>query len=197
MGNMKIRMAKLTDAEKILEIYAYYVEHTAVTFEYEVPSLEEFKSRMENVMKKYPYLVAEEAGKIVGYAYASPFHERAAYGWGVEMTVYIKHDIRCKGYGKQLYQVLEDILKKQNILNANACIGYTEIEDEHLTNKSKGFHEHLGYRLVGEFHQCGYKFGKWYNMIWMEKMLGEHTVPPKPVIPIQELADCLDFLNLA
>ena len=73
-----------------------------------------------------------------------------------------------------------------NVLNLNACIGYPEREDEYLTRNSARFHEHLGYRLVGEFHECGYKFGRWYG-IWMEKHLGAHPPVPAPVIPFPEL----------
>ena len=76
------------------------------------------------------------------------------------------------GYGRKLYHVLEAISTAQNILNLNVCIGYQEVEDEYLTANSAQFHAHLGYHMVGEFHKCGYKFGRWYNMVWMEKWIG-------------------------
>jgi phosphinothricin acetyltransferase len=113
--------------------------------------------------------------------------ERAAYNWAVETTVYLKQDCRGKGLGKKLYLTLEDILKRQNIINLNACIAYTSIEDVHLDNSSIAFHEHLCYSKVAHFTKCGYKFGTWYDMIWMEKMLGEHPDSPDPVIPITEI----------
>ncbi len=182
-----IRMATVEDAKEILDIYIPYVIDTAITFEYEVPSVEEFADRMKKVQRKYPYIVAVEYGKIIGYAYVSAFKERAAYDWAVETTVYMKLDYQGKGIGKKLYLALEEILKKQNILNLNACIAYTTTEDSHLTNASTYFHEHLGYKPVGHFTQCGYKFGTWYDMIWMEKMIGEHTPNPKPIIPITDL----------
>lgn len=174
MSANKIGVATLEDAKTLVEIYTPYVEKTVITFEYEVPSVEEFKGRMAHVLEKYPYLVAERDGEIVGYAYAGEFKSRAAYDWAVETTVYVREDQKNSGVGKALYMALEQILAEQNILNLNACIGYPEVEDEYLTKNSVQFHEHMGYRFVGEFYKCGYKFGRWYNMVWMEKHIGEH-----------------------
>ena len=170
-----IRTVRLDDAEELLRIYSYYVENTAITFEYNVPTVDEFRKRIETITEKYPYFVYEENGKIIGYAYANTFKDRAAYDWAVEMTIYMDKDSRHKGSGKKLYETLEKALIKQNITNLYACIGYPEVEDEYLTKNSVGYHEHLGYRFVGEFKKCGYKFNRWYNMIWMEKMIGEHN----------------------
>ena len=186
-NEIRIRTATVEDAEAILAIYAPYVTDTAITFEYEVPGIEEFRERIRNTLKRYPYLVAEKDGAIIGYAYAGPFKERAAYDWAVETTIYVDQSKKKMGIGKKLYAALEQALGQQNILNLNACIGYPEQEDEYLTKNSVEFHTHLGYRLVGEFYQCGYKFGRWYNMVWMEKQIGEHTAYPKPVIPFEEL----------
>lgn len=169
------------DVEKILDIYAPYVTETAISFEYEVPTLEEFTKRIEKISEKYPYLVVEIDDKIVGYAYASTFKERAAYNWSVETSIYLAKDVKGNGIGRMLYEALEEALKKRNILNANACITYADEEDEYHNNGSMYFHEKIGYKLVGRFHKCGYKFGKWYDMIWMEKMLGEHTENPGKV----------------
>lgn len=186
-NEIRIRTATVEDAEEILAIYAPYVTDTAITFEYDVPGIEEFRERIRNTLKRYPYLVAEKDGAIIGYAYAGPFKERAAYDWAVETTIYVDQSKKKMGIGKKLYAALEQALAQQNILNLNACIGYPEQEDEYLTKNSVEFHTHLGYRLVGEFYQCGYKFGRWYNMVWMEKQIGEHTACPKPVIPFEEL----------
>lgn len=175
-----IRMANERDAEEILAIYAPYVLHTAITFEYVVPTVEEFKERIKKTLKKFPYLVAVKDGSILGYAYVSPFKERAAYDWAVETSIYIKEECKAGGIGKKLYLALEDILKKQNIINLNACIAYPNPQ-------SVGFHEHMGYKTVAHFTKCGYKFDTWYDMIWMEKMIGEHIIPPKSVIPVTEL----------
>lgn len=184
---MNIRMAEPQDAAALLKIYAPYVQKTAISFEYEVPSVETFGRRIAHTLERYPYIVGEVEGRIVGYAYVSPFHERSAYDWAVETSIYVDETEKGKGYGKKLYQVLEDILKKQNILNLNACIAYIEPEDEYLTNDSMRFHGHLGYRLVGRFSQCGYKFNRWYDMIWMEKLIGEHSQNVSDIIPIQKL----------
>lgn len=178
---IKIRIAKETDAPKLLEIYGPYVKETAITFEYEVPTVEEFAERIRKVLERYPYLVAELDGEIMGYAYASPFHSRAAYQWGVETSIYVDKSRKRTGVGGQLHGALENILREQGILNLNACIAYPRVEDEHLTADSVRFHERLGYRLVGEFEKCGYKFSRWYNMVWMEKHIGEHLENQPPV----------------
>ncbi len=164
---LKIRIAEAADAAQLLAIYAPYVEHTAISFEYKVPSEEEFRSRIEKTLQRYPYLVGEMEGTLVGYAYASAFKEREAYRWAVETSIYLKKSEHAKGYGRQLYEALEGCLKQQNIRNLNACIVYPHPE-------SIAFHERLGYWLAGHFTKCGFKFGKWYDMIWMEKLLGEH-----------------------
>ncbi len=185
--SVTIRMATKADAKEILEIYAPYVKDTAISFEYDVPSVEEFAERINNILKKYPYIVAMDNNQIIGYAYVSSFKDRVAYDWAVETTVYLRQDCRGKGVGKKLYLALEEILKRQNILNLNACIAYTSTDNTYLTNASTYFHERLGYKKVAHFTKCGYKFGNWYNIIWMEKIIGEHSTNPKSVIPISEL----------
>ena len=185
--NVVVRIARESDAEKLLEIYKPYVENTAITFEYEVPTVEEFRSRINNTLRKYPYIVAEHEGIIIGYAYAGTFKDRAAYDWAVETTVYVSRDAKRLGIGRTLYDRLEKLLSMQNIVNLNACIAYTETEDEHLTNDSTMFHEHMGYKQVAHFVKCGYKFGHWYDMVWMEKHLGDYREKPQPVIPFSKI----------
>ena len=184
--NVKIQVASVEDAEELLAIYAPYVEKTAITFEYEVPSVEEFKGRIAHVLQRYPYLKAVEDGKILGYAYVSPFKERAAYGWSVETSIYVDENVKHKGVGRKLHEVLEAVLKEQGILNMEACIGYPEVEDEYLDKNSVNFHAHMGYRMVGEFKKCGYKFDRWYNMVWMEKFLDPEIKHPKPIKWMEE-----------
>lgn len=181
MNNIRIRTARPEDAIELLEIYAPYVRETAVTYEYTVPSQEEFASRIRRTMEKYPYLVAEKDGEILGYAYAGAFHPRAAYAWDAEMSIYIKKDRKRSGIGKTLYEALEKLLAEQNILNVYACIACPEEEDEYLTKDSIRFHERMGYRIVGEFRECAYKFGRWYGMVWMEKRIGKRTADPAEV----------------
>ena len=179
---MNIRSAKPEDAPVLLSIYAPYVRETAITFEYDVPTEAEFARRISETLKKHPYLVLEDGEEVVGYAYAGTFKARAAYDWAVETTVYLRRDARGKGYGKALYTALEEDLKRRHFLNAYACITWAEQEDEYLTHASPRFHERMGYHLCGTFRKCGYKFGRWYDMIWMEKWLGEHGEKPLPIV---------------
>ena len=169
-----IRPATPKDATQIQNIYAYYVANTAITFEYEIPSVEEMEARITHTLEKYPYFVVEEDGVIKGYAYAGAFHERAAYSHCAELSIYLDKDEKGKGYGKALYGALEKTLGEMGILNLYACIGDPIIEDEYLTKDSENFHAHLGFTKIGEFHKCGFKFHRWYNMIWMEKFIGKH-----------------------
>ena len=177
--DINIRIATVKDAEQLLKIYAPYVESTAITFEYEVPSVEEFAGRIKHVLSKYPYLVAEQDGELLGYAYVSSFKERAAYAWAVETSIYVNQNVKHRGIGRKLHDALENALREQGILNMNACIAYPPKEDEYLDKNSVEFHHHMGYRLVGEFYKCGYKFHRWYNMVWMEKLIGEHLSDQK------------------
>jgi len=174
MDTVIIRRASVDDADEILAVYGYYVEHTAISFEYEVPALDEFRKRIERTLEKYPYLVAVSDGDIVGYAYAGPFVGRAAYNRSAELTIYLKPGENRKGIGRKLYEALEGELSQMKITNLYTCIGDPITEDEYLTRNSENFHAHLGFLKVGTFHKCGYKFGRWYNMIWMEKIIGKH-----------------------
>lgn len=199
---IRIRSAKVEDAATILAIYKPYIEGTAITFEYDAPSVEEFAGRIRGTLEKYPYLVLERIGdsssraagtvgavagseyaaggngagvaEILGYCYAGVFKSRAAYSRSVETSIYIKMGEHGQGYGRALYNELNRELKSRGILNAYACIASPKPGSTHLDNSSQKFHEHMGYSLVGTFNDCAYKFGQWYNMIWMEKMLGEH-----------------------
>lgn len=186
-SEVKLRVATVSDAAELLKIYAPYVTDTAITFEYDVPTLEDFKGRIAHTLEKYPYFVAELNGEIVGYAYASAFHPRAAYSWAAETSIYVRRDMKRMGLGRTLYDALETALKAQGVLNLNACIACPDVDDEYLTRNSISFHAHLGYSMVGEFHNCGYKFGRWYNMVWMEKMLGEHVDDQPPVKSFSEV----------
>jgi len=179
---MRIEKATVEDASELLSIYAPYVRDTAITFEYDVPTLEEFKNRIIAISSKYPYIKAVDNGEILGYAYANTFKERKAYSWSVETTIYVKQGKHRKGTGTLLYNVLEKSLKNMGILNMNACIAIpVKEEDDHLTYVSYHFHEKMGFTLVGRFHNIGYKFNTWYDMVWMEKLIGEHNVSPPEI----------------
>lgn len=182
-AQITLRMAVPEDAERLLAIYAPYVEHTAITFEYDIPDIKEFEARISRTLEQYPYLTASCQGQIIGYAYASPFKTRAAYNWSVETSIYIEKEFQGHGVGKKLYLALEELLRRQHIINSNACITYSYPE-------SIRFHEALGYRTVAHFTKCGYKLGTWHDVVWMEKMLAEHPDKPQPVIPVK---NCLPF----
>lgn len=177
-----LRTATLADAPALAEIYRPYVEDTDITFEYVPPTAAEFAARMESTLKKYPYIVAVEDGVIQGYAYAGAFKGRAAYDWAVETTVYVRMGAHGRGIGTLLYAELERLLAMQHILNLNACITYPN-------EGSEAFHRKLGYKTVAHFTKCGYKLGKWKDMIWMEKLIAPHPDVPLPVIPFPELME--------
>ena len=188
-----IRFAALKDAAELAEIYAPYVRETAVTFEYEAPSAEAFAQRMEAIQRRYPFIAAVCGNEIAGYAYANKFVGRAAYDWAVETSIYVRRGRKKQGVGKLLYGELEALLREMHVCNLNACIACPETEDEYLTRNSVDFHAHLGYAMVGEFHKCGYKFGRWYNMAWMEKHIAPHPDAPLPLVSVNDLGP--DILN--
>ena len=177
-----IRFATVEDASRLLEIYSYYVLNTAVTFEVEVPTIEEFAQRIAHTLDFYPYIVAERDGVILGYAYASRFRTRKAYDYCVESSIYIDKDARYSGVGTLLLQRFEQILQRQGIINIEASITTSHDKSEpYLNDDSLRFHKKHGYRFVGEFHNCGYKFNRWYSMVFMEKIIGEYTDHQQPI----------------
>ncbi len=184
-----IRMATPEDAEALVSIYAPYVLETGITFEYDVPSVSEFRSRIEAVLRRYPYLVAQRGEELLGYSYANPLGERAAFSRAAETVLYVRRDVRGLRIGSRLYARLEELLKKQNVTNLNACIAWRDEEDETITHASPLFHASCGYRKIAHFTACGYKHGRWYDLIWMEKMIGEHGDAPPQFIPIGRLND--------
>lgn len=187
MANIKVRAVTEDDADRILEIYAPYITKTAITFEYDVPGKEEFRERIKKTLEKYPYIAACEEGRILGYAYASPFKGRAAYDHSAELSIYVDENEQKRGIGKLLYEVIERALGEMHILNLEACITHALEADEHLKGGSEAFHEKMGYKKVAHFSKCGYKFGKWYDVVWMEKFIGEHKKDMPPVCPFDSV----------
>ena len=179
-SSILIRQACGDDTGALALIYAYYVNQTAITFEYTAPDAVEMERRRQEISQHYPYLVAELDGQVVGYAYAHAFYGREAYAWSVESSIYVDVNVRKHGIGRTLYKALEEALKSMGILNINACIAIPRDEnDPYVTYDSLNFHKHLGYILAGHLHHSGYKFDRWYDIVWMEKMLGPHTIYPK------------------
>lgn len=161
---IQVRNVTLNDAHELVDIYSYYVLNTTITFEYETPSMDEFKQRIQKITQKYPYLVATLDDEIIGYAYATSYKERPAYDWSVETTVYVKNDKHGLGVGKALYLHLEQALKEKNIVNMLACITYPN-------PKSIDFHTNFGFEKVGHFPKVGYKFNEWRDIVWMQKVI--------------------------
>lgn len=178
--NISFRLANKEDTSEILEIYAPYIENTIVTFEYDIPSLKEFEKRIVRISEDYPYIVCELEGKIIGYAYAHKNMERAAYGWNVELSVYIHNKYLRYGIGRKLYSMIIEILKLQNIINV-----YGRVTSPN--ENSERFHENLGFKKLGVFHNTGYKFDRWIDVIWYEKAILPHMIPPGSVKSIKEI----------
>lgn len=185
--DIQIRVARESDAAALRDIYAPYVERTAVSFEYEAPDVATFLERIRRVQERYPYLVAESDGALLGYAYAGSFHTREAYSWSAEASIYLRMDCRRMGIGSALYRALESALRAMGVRRLYASIAVPDDPDEHLTLDSVRFHTAMGYHTVGEFHHCGWKFGRWYSTVWMEKVLASDTSAPSPLKPFREL----------
>ena len=172
MKTYGIREVRISDAERLAEIYSYYVRNTAVSFEYKAPSAVEFEERIKKVNeKKYPYLACTENGRIVGYAYASAYSDRSAYAWTATSSIYVDKEYRRQGIGTLLYEELEMRLREQGIVNLLVGAAYCEKEDEYLTHDSYKFHTQKGFEKVAHMKSIGKKFDRWYDLIWMQKRL--------------------------
>ena len=192
-----IRIATEKDVPEILEIYGPYIENTTFTFEYDIPCRKEFLQRFYTITAQYPWLVWEEEGRILGYAYASPPYSRAAYAWCAEPTVYLRPEARGRDIAKKLYTVLEWILEQQGYQ-----VLYALVTGENRA--SVRFHEKQGYCIRAEFPDCGFKFDRWLSLFWMEKRLKIVQSPsafPKPWMSIVQDAErfrkILDSLSLS
>lgn len=177
-----IRMASREDIPAILEIYAPYVAHTAISFEYAVPTLEDFAARFERITARFPWLVWEENGKILGYAYGSLPWERAAFQWCAEVSIYLHPDAHRRGIGSALYRVLEQLLSLQGYLKVYAVVTTAN-------RASVEFHEAAGYRLTASFPDCGFKHGAWHGTLWLEKELSSVEMPTTVPVAIKSVVD--------
>lgn len=169
---MTVRFARAEDVPALLSVYAQYID-TPITFETDLPSEAEFRARVEEICAFYPYLVLEEEGKIVGYAYAHRQMERAAYGWNAELS--IAH--LSRGVGKKLYSALMEICALQGIKTVYAGVTLPN-------EQSEGLHEALGFRRLGVYCNTGFKNGAWHDVAWFEKQISPYDAPPSPVRPI-------------
>ena len=180
-----VRAAMPQDAEQLLEIYTPFVisedcSVSNVSFELTAPSLAEFRQRIVDISSKYPYLVGEKDGQILGYVYCHPYRERLAYQWSVEVTIYLAPAGQGKGLGRLLYETMEKLLCLQGVTMAYSCI---TVGNDH----SIKMHEALGYRLIGTFTNSGYKNGQWLDTVWLEKQLQPCPKQPDNIKSWREL----------
>ena len=173
---MAIRHARETDIPQILAIYGPYVTDTAYSFEYTVPTQAEFTARFRTITQQFPWLVWEEDGQVLGYVYGSAPFERAAYRWCSEASVYLRPDVRGRGIGRALYAALEQILTLQGYTKVYAIITQENRD-------SLAFHQAVGYTHTATMPACGYKFGRWYGIVWMEKTLKVVDSPSNFPVP--------------
>lgn len=192
-----IRIATTADLPAILAIYGPYVLNTTHSFEYTVPTMEAFTQRFADITRKFPWLVWEENGEVLGYAYGSAPFKRAAYAWCCEVSIYLKPEARGRGIGRKLYAALEAILQRQGYR-----LVYSLITSENTG--SLAFHEKVGYETVAVLPGCGLKFGRWLGVIWMQKQMDSGEIPSNPPISWlsvvdndRKLADILATLSLS
>lgn len=180
MGKNVIRLVNEADAEQILSIYAPYIRDTVITFEYDIPTNDEFRNRIKEISTDYPYIVCLSDEKIVGYAYAHRHKERAAYQWNAELSVYIDESHKRCGIGKTLYGVLIEILKLQNVHNIYGGVTFPNEGSERL-------HEYFGFKKLGVYHSTGYKCNAWHDVMLFEKTIADYSRNPKPFVSIKEV----------
>lgn len=176
---MGIRFATEEDGARLVEIYGQYI-HTPITFEYALPSREEFARRIRDIGAFYPYLVWEQEGRAAGYAYAHRHLERPAYQWNAELSIYLDGEITSRGVGRRLYGALFELLKLQGV---KTVYGNVTVPNE----KSGRLHRSMGFQLLGTYHNTGFKCGAWHDVAWFEKTLAPYGPEPHPVISIRAL----------
>jgi phosphinothricin acetyltransferase len=175
-----IRTARDDDAAAIHAIYAPSISDGVATFETELPGVEAMRERLRTRLKHYPWLVWEEAGEVLAYAYAGRFRERAAYDWIAETSIYVRADALRRGIARKLYGVLLDVMRLQGITQA---VGVITLPG----TASVAMHESMGFTAAGVWRQCGYKLGQWWDVGVWQKELQEATNPPAAVTPFPQL----------
>lgn len=182
MSKVKIRLATPADGEALLDIYKWYIENTAITFETEVPLVEDFEKRIENTLSSFPWLVCEVDGVAAGYAYASKHRERAAYQWSADLSIYVDENYHRRYIAKALYKALEDILKLQGY--------YTVFAGVTTPNpKSEAFHTAYGFETIGVFENVGYKLGLWRSVKWFKYTLTDYAKEPTALKTFPEVKE--------
>ena len=189
----RIRLACPADAAAVCAIYAPYVRDTATTFDLEPPTVEEMEQKIATILEERPFLVAEIERSDAGAAsasshdYASPFRPRKAYLHSIETSVYLAPEAKGFGLGTRLYNALEEILRLQNVYNANACVTCIEPADETCPSTSRIFHERRGYVQCAHIPNCGHKFGRWYDILWLQKQLIPLSQEPEGFVPLPQV----------
>ena len=176
---MNIRFVNENDAKQLLKIYSQYI-NTPITFEYTLPTEEEFTQRIKDITSIYPYIVVEDDKKIIGYAYAHKMWEREAYKWNSELSIYIDKNYTSQGLGKKLYTTLIELLKLQGV---KTLYGVVTLPNE----KSEKLHKSLGFEKIAIHENAGYKCNKWHDIIWFRKVIGEHKENPEKVLSINDV----------
>ena len=185
----QIRQAMNTDSQPMLDIYAPVIEKTATSFEFTVPTVEEFQYRVSKILEQLPWLVCTNGPSVAGYAYAGSHRSREAYQWSAELSVYIDPLYHRRGIARALYTALAGILKLQGFYTALA--GITLPNDT-----SVGFHEAFGFKPVGIYHNVGHKFGRWHSVGWWEYQLQPYKSDPVPPVTIKDIAGTLECNRL-
>lgn len=175
-----IRLAKPSDAAGILAIYAPYINNSSITFETEVPGIDEFEKRISSYLENWPWLVEETDGEITGYAYASRYRERTAYQWSIECSVYVHDKYLRSGIARKLYSILFAILKEQGFTTVYAVINLPN-------DRSVAFHESMGFRYFATYEKVGFKLGQWKNVGWWQLQLNEYAHNPAPPVKFTAL----------
>lgn len=185
---MPIRIASRNDCADIAGIYAPIVERTHISFELVPPTADDMARRMSAALDNHVWLVAEEAGRINGYAYASKYRDKPAYRWSTETTIYVRDGLRTKGLGRSLYAALLRILSAQNYRRAFAGIALPN-------HGSVALHEAMGFRHVGTNPEAGFKFDRWHDLGWWSLQLNDRDGEPAPLIPLERLGDIKTFIS--
>ena len=195
---MDLRPARPTDAAGICAIYGPIVAETAISFELDVPSVDEMARRITDLQERYPWLVAEEDGEVAGYVYGCAHRTRAAYGWSTDASLYVHPRIHRRGVGRALYVALLELLRRQRYEQVFAGIA--------LPNPaSEGLHEAMGFTPVGVYRDVGWKLGRWHDVGWWQRRLGTvddellaatttptAQTPPPPPVPPRPFGDLTD-----
>lgn len=184
-----IRMARAADAAAIRDIYALSVTDGVATFETAVPAVDTMQERLRTRLLHYPWLVWEDAGEILAYAYAGRFRERAAYDWIAETSIYVRADAQRRGLALGLYGRLLEVMRLQGI---NQAVGVITLPGE----TSVALHQRIGFSPAGVWRQCGYKRGQWWDVGVWQMQLQSAATPPSPFVPIPQLLDSRSLQDL-